>query len=318
MKKIAIKGHPTRGKDIIKILEALGGVNEMNLNGSQPTVYYYLKDRKYIRCKPYSVIVNEYDCYTLEEYEQKFSNIMEKIAIKGNSYQSQKIIQILESLGGLNVRKYNGNDPGLYYYINDKHHIDCSTDLGLPKEYIIYTLQEYKQNHTMETKRNIQIDLTTAKEWYKQGGDLRKVALQAFTENELQSLPKSWKEYCEINPYLTKDKEFFLAPDGTITNIPHHCYRREDFVLAMSSKKRAEQFVVLSKLLQIRDYYNQGWTPNWVDSDEEKYAISTNRNELYTFTTWFTNYLFVFKTKELRDEFFTNFKMQLEKIKEFL
>lgn len=53
--------------------------------------------------------------------------------------------------------------------------------------------------------------MNTAKEWYKQGGDLRKIALQAFTETELQSLPKSWEEYCKINPYLTKDKEFFLA-----------------------------------------------------------------------------------------------------------
>ena len=167
-------------------------------------------------------------------------------------------------------------------------------------------------------KRNIQIDLTTAKEWYKQGGDLRKIALQAFSEKELKTLPTSWKEYCEINPYLTKDKEFFLAPDGTITNIPHHYYQRVDFVLAMSSKKRAEQFVILSKLLQIRDYYNQGWEPNWCDSLEEKYCIINNRNELTITVAWVANYLFVFKTKELRDEFFQNFKSDLEFIKEFL
>lgn len=167
-------------------------------------------------------------------------------------------------------------------------------------------------------KRNIQIDLTTAKEWYKQGGDLRKVALQAFSEKELKTLPISWKEYCEINPYLTKDKEFFLAPDGTITNIPHRYYGRVDFVLAMSSKKRAEQFVVLNKLLQIRDYYNQGWEPNWDNSAETKYSISTHSNELTKFTHWFSNRLFAFKTEKLRDEFFANFKQDLEFIKEFL
>lgn len=170
----------------------------------------------------------------------------------------------------------------------------------------------------METKRNIQIDLTTAKEWYKQGGDLRKIALQAFSKEELQLLPKSWEEYCKINPYLEANKEFFLAPDGTVTNIPHNCYRRVDFTLSMSSKKRAEQFVVLCKLIQIRDYYNQGWEQDWINDFEDKYVITTNKNGLCRCTSWFSNYIFAFKTKELRDEFFQNFKSDLEFIKEFL
>ena len=36
-----------------------------------------------------------------------------------------------------------------------------------------------------------------AKEWYKKGGELKEIALQAFTEKELYSLPKSWKEFCD-------------------------------------------------------------------------------------------------------------------------
>ena len=228
MKKIAIQGHLTRGKDVIKILESLGGINKLGLEGFKPAGFYYIEDNNYINCKSYYHIMNKYTGYTLEQYEQKFN---------------------------------------------------------------------------ME-KRNIQIDLTTAKEWYKQGGDLRKVALQAFSEKELKTLPTSWKEYCEINPYLTKDKEFFLAPDGTITNIPHQYYQRVDFALAMSSKKRAEQFVVLSKLLQIRDYYNQGCKLDWINDTEDKYVIKTNKNELCRCTSWFSNYIFAFKTRELRDEFF--------------
>ena len=244
---------------------------------------------------------------------------MKKIAIQGHLTRSEDVIKILESLGGINFHAFIGNDPNMYYYIDNKNHINCNALLFLDKMYKTFILEEYKQKYiNMENKRNIQIDLTTAKEWYKQGGDLRKIALQAFTEAELQSLPSSWEEYCKINPYLTKDKEFFLAPDGTVTNVPQNCYRRVDFTLSMSSKKRAEQFVVLSKLLQIRDYYNQGWEPDWDNEIENKFVIMGERGKLVLYVFSFTMCLFAFKTKELRDEFFENFKSDLEFIKEFL
>lgn len=40
----------------------------------------------------------------------------------------------------------------------------------------------------METQRNIKIDLAKAKEWYKKGGELREIALQAFTTEEIIGL----------------------------------------------------------------------------------------------------------------------------------
>jgi uncharacterized protein YozE (UPF0346 family) len=135
---------------------------------------------------------------------------MKKIAIQGNSTRGHDIIKILESLGGTNGMNYTGYDPRFYYYINTRNFIDCDLYENLPQGYKKYILEEYEQiQNTMETtKRNIQIDLNTAKEWYKQGGDLRKVALQAFSEEELQSFPKSWQEFCEINPYINKNKDF--------------------------------------------------------------------------------------------------------------
>lgn len=247
MKKIAIQGHPTRGKDVIKILKSLGGNNLWNLSGIGTHCYYYINDNKQI--DHHSKVFRQnyhflYDWYTLEEYEQKFLN-------------------------------------------------------------------------NMENKRNIQIDLNTAKEWYNQGGDLRKIALQAFSENELETLPSSWKEYCEINPYLDVNKEVFILASGNINPLSSIYCARRNFPGAISSKKRAEQFLTLNKLLQIRDYYNQGWTPNWED-EQEKYTILTVDNKLHSNITFRANGLFTFKTKELRDEFYTNFKEDLEFIKEFL
>lgn len=101
---------------------------------------------------------------------------MYNIAIQGHFYKSKDIIKILESLGGINIQGYNGHATSMYYYVNDKNHIECDTITNLPQEYKKYTFEEYEQTflNNMETKRNIQIDLATAKEWYNQGEDLRK------------------------------------------------------------------------------------------------------------------------------------------------
>ena len=168
----------------------------------------------------------------------------------------------------------------------------------------------------MENKRTIQINLNTAKEWYKQGGDLRKVALQAFSEKELTSLPSSWEGYCEINPYYDKGKETFLRITGT-TSVSTADIKREKYPGVIPTKERAEQFLILNKLLQIRDYYNQGWKPDY-DDISDKYTIWTLTNKLHCEISTSANGLFTFKSKELRDTFFENFKEDLEKIKEFL
>jgi hypothetical protein len=40
--KIAIKGHESRGKEVIQILESLGGVNGCSLKGKLASLYYYI------------------------------------------------------------------------------------------------------------------------------------------------------------------------------------------------------------------------------------------------------------------------------------
>ena len=50
--------------------------------------------------------------------------------------------------------------------------------------------------------RNIALTLDKAKKWYKQGGELKEVALQAYKEEELtmNGLPRTWEEFCENYP----------------------------------------------------------------------------------------------------------------------
>ena len=72
---LAIQGHSTRGKEVIKILEMLGGVNPLNYDGSNTKKYYFVKN--HIICKSYGrksedSISYPVEYYTLEEFLGRF------------------------------------------------------------------------------------------------------------------------------------------------------------------------------------------------------------------------------------------------------
>ena len=78
-KKIAFKSHETRGNEIIKILEGIGGVNADDHKGNLPiewdSAYYIYGDNtiQFARIDYLSKL--EYKIYTLEEYDDKFRNL---------------------------------------------------------------------------------------------------------------------------------------------------------------------------------------------------------------------------------------------------
>lgn len=82
----------------------------------------------------------------------------------------------------------------------------------------------------MSDVRNLSISLEVAREWYHQGGDLKSIALQVFKEYELQYLPKTWEEFCELTN----------TPDIQSVGVP-------------------TEIIALMKLVKLRDYYCKGW-----------------------------------------------------------
>lgn len=73
-KKLAIKGHPTRGKEVIELLEMMGGKNKWFYNGSDVFVYFIEENDKYITFCGKECIKNtgEYIIYELEEFLEKY------------------------------------------------------------------------------------------------------------------------------------------------------------------------------------------------------------------------------------------------------
>ena len=71
--KIAIQGHPTRGEEVIQILENLGGKNNALFEGVED-FWYFINSDGHIRNDYQIVLINAgFKTYTLEEFEKEFS-----------------------------------------------------------------------------------------------------------------------------------------------------------------------------------------------------------------------------------------------------
>ena len=155
----------------------------------------------------------------------------------------------------------------------------------------------------MET-RTIEIPLDTAKRWYKQGGELKEIALGAFSEKELigDGLPKTWDEYCAKRGDMGVIIKASLGTAYVALN--KHVF---------SDYKQAQAHITKMKLHLLRDEYRQGWLPEWMDYEQDKYVIQKFIDEYVIRLYNTTSYFLSFPTEEIASEFLTNFRDLIEK-----
>lgn len=254
--KIAIKANPSRGKEIISLLKSLGG-NSTSLSGDGMNYSYYIDKDHIIR---YNDPPIDYKVYTLEEFEKEFPF---KVGDKVIDYEGDIAIitgfaHIEEKLG-YSLQYENGRGT------------------ATPR-----MLKPYKE---MKEERNITLTLDKAKEWYSKGGELREIALQAFTESELNPLPRSWEEYTR--------KYGSACLSTRYTNI-------------------SLKYDALIKLEQLRDCWLQGWVPNWLEGNVSKFVIQKWRDRISIETTYVTHSFLSFPTYEMAKEFLKCFRDLIE------
>lgn len=131
-----------------------------------------------------------------------------------------------------------------------------------------------------------------------------------------KELPKTWKEFCMKHPvkkeetYVSSGSDIFLAKLYK-TDKERKCKTDKNL---LPSKEYAEAMLALCQLIQLRDCYNDGWKPDWSDGSE-KHCIFYNKGnvELFVRNSW--SCILVFKSRELRNEFYNNFKGLIEQAK---
>ena len=123
----------------------------------------------------------------------------------------------------------------------------------------------------------------------RQKSTFEKIIFKKIPEN-----PKTWEEYCT----LMKGKTVYYTNCNTIT-VSGFSDAHDKFV----TKKRAEQFIALGKLLQLRDY--------WVKRSKFEDAIGVFTwidGLIVTNSCDINEYALTFPTQEMADKFITCFR----------
>lgn len=146
-----------------------------------------------------------------------------------------------------------------------------------------------------------------------EGFELKKVS---ETEYQIvpkeRKLPKTWEEFCKINDRIHND-EYFITIDSSIAEVSANADRRADLDKNVCpSKEIAEGILALIQLIQLRDYYNDGWKPTGYCS---AIYITNNSDPWIGVKTVDSKSPLAFKSADLAKEFANNFKDLIDKVK---
>ena len=154
----------------------------------------------------------------------------------------------------------------------------------------------------MKQKVEFEIDVPDGKKAVWKDGKI------AFEDIKPQ-LPKTWKEFCNQN--ALKLDEFCISNTSYLTEVNiderNEIYDRN----VLPNKQAAEQHLALIQLHQLRDCYRQGWKPDCSD-DSKKWCIIKYYNKPSIDFYYGRIEFLSFQTKELAEEFLSNFRDLIE------
>lgn len=309
MTKLVIKGHLTRGKEVIEILEMLGGNNTYNLAGDCDRLGCFIGiETRNI----YNDYLRNFDSkdviiFTIEEFLEKFPHkVGDKVQHKGATscgsvYEVEKMRWVGNHVEYTIKRLWHWND-----------HLTITTeDLQPYKE----TMEERKyadlrldvdQDDKLATEATIDGDKITSPENYLIG-KITKVdngMLVEFVKKRPQ-FPKTYEECCKV-----------LFPNSIAMG------------KVLTSGYNCELLKKFGELLICRDSYwkiageqmglNEPWKPNWLDTEQDKFVLYTHNDVICSNRFVLGHNVLAFPTEEMRDMFYENFKELIEQCKELL
>lgn len=297
---LAIKGHSTRGKEVIEILKMLGGENNEDYWGDNSNLVYYISHTNTIVCNW------DYNGCTLEEFLKKYPYKVEnKVQHKGAT--SYGTVYVIEHMNWVNDHIEYEISP-----LFDYNHTGLVTVLA-------EDLQPYGEETMEESVRTDSNDTIDIKEFkikleipdgYEFGCvDDNKVVLIP----KQSKYPKTYEECCRIvnaNPHI---RLIYDLSSG------------QKYAYDVDNLQRYEN---IRKLIICRDAYwklageefglGKPWKPDWYDCGSIKYIIGGYSGEIGYDQNRTTHKILAFPTKEMRDTFYVNFKELIEACKDFL
>ena len=311
MAQFAIKGHATRGKEVIQMLEMLGGVNVFKIEGAETQGFYYIfKDNnKIYYC--WSTNAENVIVYTLEEFEEKFPyKVGDKVLAYVNNCIAQFTIQDI---------RWN-------YELNKVEYKICSSWLDAS------LMQYYKEEKTFPPYMDYDITITN-EEAVKNVIQIpefpKTINLTQSNVNEIEVILGNYE-------FILKDgKTYFVKNQPKYPKDLDECYsvlripgeeRYVEIDNPVFSNKSIRSFI---ELLICRNAYwkiageelglDKPWEPDWNDCAQRKFGLYTLENEIRCINLQvLKNIILVFPTEEIRDTFYENFKDLINQCKELL
>ena len=304
-KKLAIRGHSTRGKEVIEILEMMGGhatiIKEIS-NETDKAFFisdyencFYRKSIRFIRDA--SKELEEFIVFTLEEFLEKFPF---KIHDLVNIPEYESTVGIC----GMRWDPYSKYMEYMVYRCDDEEWYTA-------EELLDYNDNPNEPPKATEEKKINQMSLANC--------DLDEVEIVLGDKFELKiedgkyyavrkkpkyKYPTTYEECCE--------NVFGLAHGGMTVDVPMHY---------------SPLIIDFAKLFICRDAYwkiagevmglGKPWEPDL--ENEELYCIQNyNKQIIKSKTNTAFNKILIFPTEEMRDAFYENFKKEIEECKELL
>ena len=305
MANLAIKGHPTRGKEVIEILEMLGGKNIHNYGGTFNECYAI--DNNKI-CTIYTSVaeIDNHTIFTLEQFEEKYPyKVGDKVKAWVNGYRGVFNIQDITWDSITKEIKYRIHD-----YWHSVENLQPYKEETMEKNQPPKTqadVDKYLQEHSVKNGMNV-IDIETCLEM--DGLKLPENvvinskgigSIQFIQWYEKTKYPKTYEECCKILDWNHRD------------------YDRVGY--------KSDLLCKLQVLLLCRDAYweiageemglDKPWEPDW-NNVSDKHCIYFVSGEIWLTECQTRQCTLAFLTKEMRDEFYNNFKDLIEKCKELL
>ena len=284
-KKLAIKGHPTRGKEVIGLLKMLGGINKFQYNGSKGYVYFI--EGKWITLYGEETLKNNggYIIYELEEFLEKYPfKVGDKVVYTKYGDNCDDYPVTIESM------KWTGTT--IEYAFDD--YVTClAKDLKVWNEEPDAVISGIHLN-SCDYADEVELNLGDYEIKVRNG--------KTYAVLKKPKYPTTYAECCEI---IHSDPNFYIDT---------HLYSGTLETLYKLLICRNAYWKIAGKEMGL----DKPWNPDWKNTKNVKYGMTLYNDIITKIYLRNENAILAFPTEEMQDAFYENFKDLIEQCKELL
>ena len=297
MTRLVLKGHPTRGKEVIQLLVILGAKSQYT--GTFKGFYYWIEDGQVTSS---DVLPKNSIIFSLEEFEEKYPyKVGDTVAL----YVGLILEKEAHTIIGM---RWDSDKCRILYYLDDYnvivaedilYIIECEKEQSNPKRIKDMDLKNYGTATIKYIQENGSRDMELV---IPHNQEIVNIDGRYILRDKKPQYPKTYEECCEIVDYHLEGATIIGYKKPLLENLQQLLICRDAWW------KMAGEQMGLGK----------PWKPDWTNFKVNKFCIGVDRNVTSSCNKVTGNKILAFPTAEMRDAFFEDFKELIEQCKELL